>query len=176
MTRFVDLVQMRYSVRAFRPDAVPEEVLARVLEAFRLAPTAANRQPLRAIVVATHGRGPELRRIYDKDWFAEQAPLVIAVCAEPEGAWVRRDGRNYAFVDVGIAMDHLILAATEEGLGTCWVGAFDPAAAREVLQLPPEIEPVVFTPLGYSADAPRAKRRKALADLVFYGTWGQTEA
>jgi nitroreductase len=81
------------------------------------------------------------------------------------------DGKNYNDVDVAIVMDHLILAATDLGLGTCWIGAFDPDAAREVLGLPEGVEPVAFTPLGYPADEPRPKRRVALSELVRYETW-----
>ena len=83
-------------------------------------------------------------------------------------AWSRRDNKSYGDVDVTIAMDHLILAATELGLGTCWIAAFDPEAAREVLGLPEGVEPVAFTPLGYAADHPETKRRKPLSDLVRY--------
>jgi len=74
-------------------------------------------------------------------------------------------------VDVAIAMDHLILAATDLGLGTCWIGAFDPVATREILGLPDDVEPVAFTPLGYPADEPRPKRRKPLEELVRYEHW-----
>lgn len=81
------------------------------------------------------------------------------------------DNKNYGDVDVTIAMDHLILAATELGLGTCWIGAFDPVAARDVLGLPEEVEPVAFTPLGYPADQPGTKRRKPLSELVRYEKW-----
>jgi nitroreductase len=81
---------------------------------------------------------------------------------------VRRDGKTYVDVDVTIAMDHLILAAADLGLGTCWIADFDPVAAREVLQLPEGVVPVVFTPLGYPADELRPKRRKPLSDLVLY--------
>ncbi len=90
-----------------------------------------------------------LKRIYDRAWFV-QAPVVICACAIPDKAWVRRDGKNYCDVDVAIAMEHLILAATDVGLGTCWIAAFDPAAAREVLGLPNSVEPIAFTPLGYA--------------------------
>jgi len=91
--------------------------------------------------------------------------------AIPARAWKRRDGKNYAEVDATIAMDHLILAATNEGLGTCWIGAFDPLAAREILGLPEDAEPIAFTPLGYPADSPRAKKRKSLKELVSYEGW-----
>jgi len=163
---FADLICSRYSVRAYRPDPAPDDLLARVLEAGRLAPTAANRQPFRLLVIHTAGRQEELRRIYHREWFG-LAPLVIGVCAVPGEAWVRRDGVNYAFVDAAIVMDHIVLAATDLGLGTCWVAAFDPAAARQILGLPEGVEPVAFTPLGYAADAPRVKERKALAELIW---------
>ena len=167
---FADLIRLRYSVRAYRPDPVPDDLLARVLEAGRLAPTAANRQPFRLIVIHTAGRRDELRRLYHREWFGA-APLVIGVCAVTSEAWVRRDGVNYAFVDATIVMDHIILAATDAGLGTCWVAAFDPAAARQILGLPDGVEPVAFTPLGYAADTPRAKERKPLAELVRWERW-----
>ena len=167
---FRDLIRKRYSVRAYKPDAVPQDKLDRVLEAAILAPTAANRQPFRIIVLRTAGRQEELKRIYSRDWFV-QAPLVIGICGLPGEAWTRRDGKNYCDVDVSIAMDHLVLAATEEGLGTCWIGAFDPQAAREVLGLPPGVEPIAFTPLGFAADAPREKKRKSRAELVKFERW-----
>jgi nitroreductase len=167
---FSELIQRRYSVRAYRPIPVEEDKLHQVLEAARLAPTASNRQPFKIIVVHTAGREAELRRIYDKSWFA-QAPLLICACGIPAQNWVRRDGKNYNDVDVTIAMDHLILAAASLGLGTCWVAAFDTAAARQVLRLPEGVEPIAFTPLGYPADTPRPKERKALSELVKYEHW-----
>jgi nitroreductase len=165
-----ELIAARYSVRAYKPDPVPDALLAQVLEAARLAPTADNRQPFMLIVLRTAGRQTELKRVYNRDWFVG-APLVIAACGLPGQAWVRRDGKNYMDVDVTIALDHLILAATDLGLGTCWVAAFDPAAAREVLCLPDTAEPIAFTPLGYPADDLRPKERKPLADLVRYKHW-----
>ncbi len=167
---FSHLVEERYSVRAFTPDTVEQEKLDRVLEAARLAPTAANRQPFQLIVIQTQGREEELRAVYDKAWFVEP-PLVVCACGLPEEGWTRRDGKSYVDVDVAIVMDHLILAATNEGLGTCWVGAFDPAAARRVLGLPNNVEPVAFTPLGYPADEACPKKRKPIQELVRYGRW-----
>ncbi len=167
---FTELIAKRYSVRAYKPDPVEEEKLQQVLEAARLAPTAANRQPFRLIVIHTSGREAELKRIYDRDWFV-QAPLVICACAVPAEGWVRRDGKRYTDVDVAIVMDHLVLAAANVGLGTCWIAAFDPDAAREVLGLPDDVEPIALTPLGYPADSPRPKERKPLSELVKYERW-----
>ncbi len=167
---FAELIRTRYSVRAYESKAVEEEKLRQVLEAARLAPTAANRQPFQLIVIHTAGREEELNRIYGSKWFV-QAPLVLAVCGLPRQAWSRRDGKNYGDVDAAIVMDHITLAAADLGLGTCWVGAFDVTAAREVLGLPDDVEPIVFTPLGYPADKPRPKQRKALEELVRYERW-----
>ncbi|MBP6875393.1 MAG: nitroreductase family protein [Candidatus Eisenbacteria bacterium] len=167
---FRELIEKRYSVRAYKPDPVPEEALAAVLEAGRLAPTAANRQPFRILVVHTRGRESELKRMYSRDWFL-QAPLLIGVCGLPGESWVRRDGRNYVDVDAAIVMDHMILAAADRGLGTCWIGAFDPQAVREIFGLPADAEPIAFTPLGYAADMPAQKRRKAVEELVRHERW-----
>lgn len=168
---FSQLIAQRYSVRAYKPDPVEDDKLQRVLEAARLAPTACNLQPFQLIVIHTAGREAELKRIYKQDWFV-QPPLVIGICGVPAQGWVRKyDGKNHTDVDTTIAMDHLILAAANEGLGTCWIGAFDPAAAREVLGLPDGVEPIAFTPLGYPADQPREKKRKPLSELVRYEKW-----
>jgi nitroreductase len=165
------LIASRYSVRAYRPVDVEPDKVEQVLEAARLAPTAANRQPVQIVVVSTEGRQDELKRIYRPDWFV-QAPLVLCVCAVHGTGWTRQqDGKSYDDVDAAIVMDHLILAATEAGLGTCWIGAFDPDAARDVLELPDNVEPVVFTPLGYPADQPGPKRRKPLSELVRRERW-----
>ena len=112
-------------MRGYKRDPVDDETLQRVLEAAREAPTAANRQPFRLMVVHTRGNEEQLARIYDRRWFV-QAPLVIGVVAVPGEAWRRSDGKPYDEVDATIAMDHLVLAAASLGLGTCWVAAFDP--------------------------------------------------
>ncbi|MRR11387.1 nitroreductase [bacterium] len=169
---FRDLAAARYSVRAYRPDPVPDDLLREILEAARLAPSACNRQPFRIVVVRTAGREADLLRVYPKPWFVE-APLVLAVCAVPGEAWVRarHDGWSAAETDATIATDHLLLAAADRGLGPCWVAAFDPAAAREVLGLPDGIVPVAFTPLGWPRDTAGPKERRPLDELVRYERW-----
>ena len=167
---FHDLIRKRYSVRGYQSREVEKEKLEKVLDAARLAPTAVNKQPFRFIVIETNGREDELKRIYHADWFSE-APLIVCACAVKSESWTRRDGRNYVEVDTAIAMDHLILAATELGLGTCWIAAFDVEAAREVLKVPDDVEPLLFTPLGYPDAEPRGMGRKELGELVSYGHW-----
>jgi nitroreductase len=167
---FSELIRQRYSVRAYQIQPVEADKLAAILEAARLAPTAANQQPFRILVIDTKDRQEELKQIYRRDWFS-QAPLVLCVCGVPSEAWVRRDGANYLHVDAAIVMDHIILQATDLGLGTCWIASFDAQAARRILGLPEGVEPLLFTPLGYPADQITDKERKSLSELVHTGKW-----
>ena len=165
-----EAIAARYSVRGYKPDPVSDEALHQVLEAARQAPTAANRQPFRIVVVHTKGREEELARVYGRTWLI-QAPLVIAFIAVPGEAWRRMDDKPYDEVDATIAMDHLVLAATALGLGTCWIAAFDPAAVRDVLGLPDDVEPIALTPLGYPDRDRAATDRRPLEELVRYERW-----
>ena len=166
----LETIAARYSVRGYRSDPIDDETLGKVLEAARWAPTAANRQAFRLIVIHTESRQEELARIYGRAWFL-QAPLILAVVAVPGEAWRRMDDKPYDEVDATIAMDHLVLAAASLGLGTCWVAAFDPEAAREVLGLPDDVEPLAFTPLGYPDKARSQTARRPLEELVKYERW-----
>ena len=165
-----EAIRSRYSVRGYKPDPVDDEALQQVLEAARQAPTAANRQPFRIVVIHTEGREEEMRRFYARPWMA-QAPLVLVVVVVPSEAWRRGDGKVYYEVDATIALDHLVLAATALGLGTCWVADFDPAAVREVLGLPDDVEPIALTPLGYPDRDRAATDRRPLDELVRYERW-----
>ncbi|MFQ3549613.1 MAG: nitroreductase family protein [Armatimonadota bacterium] len=167
---FNKLINRRYSSREYRNDPVEDVKLMQVLDAARLAPTAANKQPFELIVINTKGREEELLKIYNRDWFV-QAPIVICICTRPDKAWSRMDGKNFADVDATIAMDHLILCATDLGLATCWIGAFNPDEAREILNIPDDYEPLAFTTLGYANDMPHEKKRKQLSELVHYEIW-----
>ena len=165
---FPQLINHRYSVRAYKPDAVEKEKLDAVLQAARLAPTAANRQPFRLYVIDVAKYKEKLQQLYHREWFV-QAPLVVGIAAAHDEAWIRRkDGCNYAEVDATIVFDHLILQAANSGLGTCWIAAFDPDVARDLLDLPVDWTPVAFTPLGYPADGPCPKKRKEIDDLVIF--------
>ena len=173
-TAFLELAEKRRSVRAYKPDDVPEELLQTVLEAGRLAPSACNKQPWRFIVVRSEAGRRALGAAYAREWFWK-APVVVAVCILPKEAWTRSyDGKNYAMVDGALALDHLMLAAAELGLGTCWIGAFDPAAAREILGLPDGVEIVGMTPLGFPEVEvhPRPRSRRPPGEMVMKERWG----
>jgi len=167
---FKSLIQHRYSVREYKPDPIDPVVLQQVLEAARLAPTAANRQPFRLIVIHTEDKHEELNCNYARDWFVN-APIVICACGIPEQGWVREDGKSYIDVDIAIVMDHLSLAAAELGLGTCWIASFDVGAVREILNIPENVEPLIFMTLGYPADEIGEKERKPLSELINYDLW-----
>jgi nitroreductase len=170
---FSELLYKRYSCRHYSPDPVEEEKLNLVLEAARLAPTASNLQPFQIIIIKTDNHPADaLLKIYPRDWFI-QPPLILCICSLPDDAWVRKkyDKKNYAAVDAAIVIDHITLQAADLGLGTCWIGDFDPTTAREYLNLPENVEPIAFTPLGYPLDKPRKKVRKDLDNLIRYDTW-----
>ena len=171
---FLKLAERRRSVRAYKPEAVPEELLQQVLEAGRLAPSACNKQPWRFIVVRNETNRRSLGAAYAREWFWK-APVVIVVCILPQEAWVRAyDGQNYAMVDGALAMDHITLAAAELELGTCWVGSFDPSAVHKILGLPDGVEVVGMTPLGFPdvETNPRARSRRPLGETVMKERWG----
>ena len=170
MNSFRELAARRASVRGYTADPVDDRLLDEVLEAGRSAPSAANRQPWHIVVVRDEAARRALHRAYPRDWFL-QAPVVLVVCTEPAAAWRRSDGKNYADVDGAILMDHLTLCAADLGLGTCWIGAFDPAGVRDALGLPEGIEPLAMTPLGRPADPGREKKRKARGEIVRLEHW-----
>src|SRR4030065_357379 len=161
------ILKQRRSIRSYKPDPVEEEKLTRILEAARLAPSAANRQPIYFVVIKDVKTKQQLKKAYGEEWFYT-APVIICACSIPEKAWKRGDGKNYADIDAAIAMDHLILAATGAGLATCWVAAFKVSVVKSVLHLPPGIEPVALTPLGYPEIMPEPTHRKSLKELVKY--------
>jgi nitroreductase len=167
---FLELVKSRYSVRAYQPRPVDQDTLDRILEAVRLAPSGSNRQPWKFVVV----RDGEVRRrlvaACANQQFLAEAPVVVAGVGLMPDRVMRCDIPGDP-VDVTIAMEHLALAATAEGLGTCWIGAFDQDQVREVLGIPESVKVVAVMTLGYPADSPRPKSRKPVAEIVCYDQW-----
>lgn len=168
---FYELINYRRSIRAYEKKEVPEEKVTKILEAARLAPSAANKQPWHFIVIKDKATREKFKDAYSPEWF-HTAPVIIGICGNPKQAWVRKyDNKNYFDVDLAICFDHLTLAAANEGLGTCWIGAFKPEKVKEILNLPDEIQAVAFTPLGFPAEKGKEKVRKALSDIVHLDKW-----
>lgn len=164
---FYQAVAARKSVRAYRPDPVPDDVFNRVMEAARLAPSAKNIQPWKFIIVRDPNVKAELATACNNQQFIAQAPLAICGCAIESICYRGMGGYwNSWAVDLSIALEHIMLAAAAEGLGTCWIGSFNEAEVRRLLQVPEDIKIVALTPLGYPAQEPKARPRKALSEIT----------
>ncbi|HOK29777.1 MAG TPA: nitroreductase family protein [bacterium] len=162
-----DAIKTRRSVRAYQDKPVPEDVLKRILEAARLAPSASNRQDWKFIVVRDSGNRRAVAQAANNQMFIAQAPVIIVAVSLNPDRIMSCEVPSYA-VDLAIAVDHITLAATAEGLGTCWIGAFSQREMKKVLDIPERYKVVTLTPLGYPADSPRPKVRKPLEEIVCY--------
>ncbi len=167
-----EAIRARHSVRSYQDRSVEQEKLARVLEATRLAPSARNDQEWRFVVVTDRAKRKALATEASTQAFMAEAPVIIAACAQTDGR-VMRCGQQAYPIDVAIAVDHLTLAAVAEGLGTCWIGSFDPAQVRRILGIPPEIQVVELLLLGYPSETgtPPKKNRLPLDSIVRYEAW-----
>jgi len=170
--KFIELAERRSSIRGFKPDPIPDALLNEILQAGNLAPTAKNLQPFHFIVVSEPAALDDLSKSYPAP-FLREAPVVVVICVEPSKGWVREqhDGKNYCEMDAAIAIDHMTLAATDLGLGTCWVAAFDPEMVSAVMGLPAAVSPIAMLPIGHPSIAGREKKRKPLDELVRYEHW-----
>jgi nitroreductase len=169
-----EAIQSRYSVRRYADRPVEPEKLQRIMEAARLAPSAGNRQESRFVLVTDQSLRQKLMAAASDQRFVGQAPVVIAACAETDEQVMACGQMSYP-IDVAIALEHVALQAVEEGLGTCWVGAFDEAAVQQALDIPAGVRVVELMPLGYAADRPGEKKRLALSEIVFHDKWGVTQ-
>jgi len=143
---FLDLAKNRFSVRKFKPEPVSEKELLYVLEAGRIAPSAVNYQPWHFLVIRDKENLKKVHTLYHREWFQE-APVVIIILADHNQSWKRADEKDHADIDAAIAADHMTLAATDKGLGTCWVCNFDKQKTIDHFNLPEHLEPVVFLPI-----------------------------
>ena len=162
-----EAIKTRRSVRSYKKDPVPEEKLKKVLTAARLAPSAHNDQDWKFVVVKDSEKRKELARAAHNQSFIGEAPLVIvAVGLDPEHI-MPCEVPAYA-VNLAIAVDHMTLAAVEQGLGTCWIGAFSQKEVKRILEIPAQYKVVALLPLGLPADKPGSKIRKNLAEIICY--------
>jgi nitroreductase len=166
----LEAILTRRSVRAFRPDVIPDDVWTDLLKAMQQAPSASNRQPWRFIVVDDPGVKERLVAASFNQKFIAQAPKVVVMAGNRLDAWRGKGGfvQHWEIVDCAIAMDHLQLAAWERGLGTCWIGAYDAAAVDELLGVREPWHTVVMSPVGYPADVSPYRGRKPLEEIVSY--------
>jgi nitroreductase len=166
-----EAIQKRRSIRKYKSDSVESEKLTKVLEAARLAPSAGNRQPCHFVVVTSRIARESLKEAWVPDWVVN-APTVIVCCAVSKGIILRIVGRELWKVDGAIAMQNLVLTATELGLGTCWVASFIEKRLRKALGIPRGLRVVAITPIGYPDEEQGAVTdRKPLEAMVHYEKW-----
>ena len=168
----MEAIKERRSVRAYEPREVEEEKLMQVLEAGRLSPSASNRQERRFVVVKDAGRRKLLSEAAKNQKFVAEAPVVIVACAAVDTDYVMMCGQLAYPIDTAIAVDHMTLQAVEEGLGTCWIGAFDEERVKKILFIPEEVRVVSLLPIGYPADVSSHKSRKSMGEIVMREKWG----
>lgn len=169
------VMQNRRSIRAYSDEAVSEEQLFQVLEAGRVAPSWENKQCWSYIVVSDPEMKSRLGEAaqYNPDRSAyEKATYVLVLCANPRLSG-NVEGKPYYMTDAGITLQQVVLAATALGLGTCWVGWFKEEPIKALLGVPENVRVVAITPLGYPAQSPGPRPRKALEKTAFANTWGQ---
>ena len=187
----IDAIKKRRSIRNYRPDEIPEDVLKKLLNAMRLAPSGKNRQPWKFIVVRDKATKAKLAAVCSGQTFIAEAPVVIVACGSEKEAAARyyKDGQIIAAdgwavaqemergtveyesclpADLAIALDHLTLAAVEEGLGTCWIGSLDERQVKGLLSIPDDMRAPIVMPIGYPTSWPDPRPRKPLDEIICY--------
>jgi len=165
------LVRARRSVRAWQPREVPEDLLLRILESARFAPSAKNKQEWRFIAVRDAGTRARLAQAAAGQTFVGEAPVVLVCCAETDNHSMRCGQLSYP-LDLAIVIDHITLLAAAEGLGTCWIGAFYEEQVKVILGIPPAVRVVELLPIGWPRDPEAApKSRLPLSALLRRERW-----
>jgi nitroreductase len=167
---FFETVKARRSVRSYRPEPVEEEQINRIIEAARLAPSANNRQEWRFIVIRDPLSRQMLSIAAEGQAFVAEAPVIIAACSA-ESDHIMRCGHPAYAIDLGIAIEHMALAAAALGLGACWIGAFNEARVREILGVPDSARVVELLAVGHPQAVPSPRPRKSKDEIVRYEKW-----
>lgn len=174
---FHEVIENRFSVRSYKNDPVPVETVKAVVETALRAPSWGNKQSWRFVIVNKKVEKTIIGKASGQDAIGkacETAPYVVVLCADPEQSGVK-NGLDYFMFDCGLAMENLVLAAQDQGLGTCIVGWFDESAVKAILNLPDNMRVIAYTPLGYSKESPKVRIRKKTEEMVYFNQWGKGE-
>ncbi|MFQ6081165.1 MAG: nitroreductase family protein [Candidatus Bathyarchaeia archaeon] len=163
----LEAIKKRRSIRRFRLEPIPDETLQLILEAARLAPSAGNRQPWRFIVVKDAERKRALAEATDNYLFIADAPVIIVTLGDPNASprWFRQDPM--------IAIEHMVLAATALGYGSCWIGGFDEEKVKRILGVPERLAVIAMLPIGVPGESPPPRPRKAPMEIVYLEEYGK---
>lgn len=168
----LDVIKERRSVRRYKQDPIPEDVLHRVLEAARHSPSGKNLQPWKFILVNDSSLKQRIAKASVGQYFMVQAPLIVVACGFPDACYSRMGNYMKSWpVDVAIALEHLILQAREEGLGTCWIGAFEERDVKSILGIPDDVRVLALTPLGFPDEVPSKRGRKNLEEIISFDSF-----
>jgi len=166
------VIRERRSVRKYKRDPIPDEVLLRVLDAARLSPSGKNLQPWKFIIVKDNSLKDRLAEASRQQYFMAKAPVIIVACGLPDECYAHMGRYMKSWpVDVAIAVEHIMLQAQEEGLGTCWIGAFEEEEVKSILNVPANVKVLALTPLGYPDEVPRGRGRKPLDEIISYDSY-----
>jgi len=165
----MEAIKKRYSCRSYKDRPIEAEKLSQILEAARLAPSARNFQEWRFIVVTDKSSRAELSAAAYNQSFVAEAPAVIVACSRMQH--LMRCGQRAESIDVAIAIEHIVLAATSLGLGSCWVGSFYPDKVRQILHIPSHIPVIELLTIGYPADDPKEPKRLPLEQIFCEEKW-----
>jgi nitroreductase len=162
-----EAIRTRKSIRKFRLKSIPDEKLEMILEAGRLAPSAGNRQPWRFVVVKDPERRKTIAKAADSQMFIADASVIVVALGDPEASlrWFRQD--------IMIAVEHMVLAATALGYGTCWIGAFNEEEVKRLLRVPEDLKVIALLPIGFPDETPAPRERKPLKEIVFLEKYGE---
>ena len=176
-----DVISQRESIRSFQPAPVSDELLESLVDIAHQAPSWMNKQCWHFMIVKDTLKIADIAKTAVTNRWMKQAPALILICADPHLSG-NRDGTPYYLVDAAIALDHLILSATDKGLGTCWVGSFNEEKIKTILGIPPRIRLVALTPIGYPKEKKslnsklrstlaRSTKRKSLSEILHWNQW-----
>ncbi len=165
---FLDLVKLRHSVRSYDERPIESSKLNYIMECVRLAPSAVNYQPWLFTVVSDKEKLSTLKGAYQRSWITN-VPCIVVACADHTKSWHRpSDNKDHADIDAAIAIEHLCLAAAEQGLGSCWICNFDTEYCKKAMALPNHVEPIALITLGYANETNiPEKKRKPLSEILF---------
>lgn len=166
-----EIIKKRKSVRAFDKKEVPEDVINRIMDTARIAPSAKNRQEWRFIIVKDGEKKKQLSAAAKNQSFIKDASVVLVCCGIDDG-YIMTCGQPAYSIDTAIAIDHITLCAVEEGLGTCWIGAFYEDKVKEILDIPEGVRVLLLLPVGYPKDdSKKEKNRLSMKEIVSKEKW-----
>lgn len=183
----LDVIERRHSIRKFKTAAIADEMLFKILLAAQLAPSWRNQQCWRFIILRDQKIKSKVIRctsVFNQSWLGKE-PIMIVACGDPELSG-SRNGQPYYLVDVAIAMEHIVLAATDMGLGACWIGGFEEEPIKKILNIPENIRVVALSPLGYPDEKEgivsiiakkvvSSKNRNTINSFVYNDQWSKKQ-